>query len=169
MTKIPKGVIGKVGKAYTGLWACPRATGAYIWRYPAGLMKRCEKYLGIPIYKGKTLHLFSGSSQIGVTVDINPQVNPDYVLDLLYDKLPFSDNSFDVVLADPPYNEFPPYCFVDEAIRVLKPNGYFVVLHFLVYKTPHFTTRKAVIAVTTGSNMRIRALCVFQKKPMLPL
>ena len=53
-------------------------------------------------------------------VDINPDVKPDLNLDLSRESIPFSDDSFDVVIADPPYVNFKPYCFVDEAVRIFE-------------------------------------------------
>ena len=63
----------------------------------------------------------------------------------------------------PPYYDFPPYCFVDEAVRVLKPAGFLVILHQLVYRTPKNTKRWAMIALSTGPNMRLRCLNIFRK------
>lgn len=52
---------------------------------------------------GNSLHVCSGLSKLGnVRLDLDPEVNPDIICDAA--KMPFSDNSFDTVLCDPPYN-----------------------------------------------------------------
>jgi hypothetical protein len=52
---------------------------------------------------GNSLHVCCGLSKLGnVRLDLDPNVNPDVIADA--SKLPFSDNSFDTVLCDPPYN-----------------------------------------------------------------
>lgn len=153
----------EINKAVTGIWACPRPHGKYQWIYPEGILDRLQALIGD--FNGKkVLHLFSGSSEMGVGIDINPAVKPDHVLDLSKNAIPYLDDDFDVVLADPPYENFKPYCFVDEAVRVLKPDGFFCVLHFLIYKTPASCRRYACIGVTSGPNMRMRALNIFRKK-----
>jgi hypothetical protein len=52
---------------------------------------------------GNSLHVCCGLSKLGnVRLDLDPNVNPDVIADAA--RLPFSDNSFDTVLCDPPYN-----------------------------------------------------------------
>ena len=157
----------EINNVITGFWALPRPVGKYKTRHPDELLKRLEVLIG-PFNNKKILHLFSGISRFPnakheVRVDINSEVNPDYILDLKKDKLPFPDNYFDIVYADPPYYDFKPYCFVKGAVRVLKPNGFLVILHQLVYKKPKGTVRFAVIGVSTGPNMRLRCLNIFKK------
>ena len=157
----------EINNIITGYWALPRPVGKYKTRHPDAILKRLEALLG-PYKVKRILHLFCGISRFPdakeeIRVDINPEVNPDYVLDLRKDKLPFEDDSFDIVYADPPYYDFPPYCFVDEAVRVLKPAGFLVILHQLVYRTPKNTKRWAMIALSTGPNMRLRCLNIFRK------
>jgi len=43
-----------------------------------------------------------------VRINFNPEVKPDIVLDLVKNKIPFPDETFDVVIADPPYVDFKP-------------------------------------------------------------
>ena len=157
----------EINNIITGHWALPRPTGKYKTRHPDTLLVRLEALIG-PYSIKKILHLFCGISKFPNTereirIDINPEVKPDYIIDLTKEKLPFEDNSFDIVYADPPYYDFPPYSFVDEAVRVLKPYGYLAILHPLVYKTPKQTKRWAVISIGTGPNMRLRCLNIFRK------
>lgn len=156
----------EINKLITGFWALPRPTGKYRIRHPDELLVRLEALIGP--YKDKDiLHLFCGIAKFPnakkeVRIDINPDVKPDIIADL-NNPLPLKDKSFDIVYADPPYYDFKPYSFVKEAVRVLKPNGFLVILHQLVYKTPKGTKRWAVIGVSTGPNMRLRALNIFRK------
>jgi SAM-dependent methyltransferase len=146
----------------SGVWALERPHGPYKCKFPNSFLKRLSTL--IDFEDKKILHLFCGISQFGtVRVDINPAVKPDYVLDLSKDKLPFSDDTFDIVIADPPYVDFKPYSFVREAVRVLKPNGFFIVLHWLVYIKPKGCRRWACIAVSTGPNHRMRSCNIFRK------
>jgi 16S rRNA G966 N2-methylase RsmD len=55
------------------------------------------------LFVGKTLHVCCGMSLLGdVRVDLDSNHNPDFICDAA--KLCFSDDSFDTVLCDPPYN-----------------------------------------------------------------
>jgi len=149
-------------KVITGFWALPRPTGKYRWRFPKGLLDRIGQL--IPFEGKKILHLFCGISKFGdIRIDINPKVKPNYILDLTRDKLPFKDETFDIVIADPPYYNFPPYSFVSEASRVVKKGGYLIIFHQLIYIRPKGFERFAQIAVSCGPNTRIRTLSIFKK------
>ena len=157
----------EINKLITGHWALPRPIGKYKTRHPDALLSRLEALVG-PYSIKDILHIFCGISHFPnakseIRVDINEEVEPDYAIDLSKEKLPFEDDAFDIVYADPPYYEFPPYSFVKEAARVTKPNGFLVILHPLVYKTPKGTKRWAVISIGTGPNMRLRCLNIFRK------
>lgn len=115
----------------------------------------------------KVLHLFSGKSKIGDTCDINAYFNPNHVLDCT-DKLPFDNESYDVVLAEPPYYSghdygVKPYSFIKEVCRVLKIGGYLVILHTLRYIIPKGFEGFALIGISTGPNLKARWLNVFKK------
>ena len=144
-----------------------------VWIYrPRGIIfvePIYHKLNGLIGLEGKDiLHLFSGKSKVGKTCDINPFTKPDYVLDCTQ-KLPFEDEQFDVVLAEPPYYAghnygVKPYSFTKEAGRVLKIGGFFVVLHTLHYLTPKGMRRYALIAISTGPNLKARWLNIFEKE-----
>ena len=165
-------------KVITDFWACQRPMGRYKGIYPGGILKRIDDLIGLK--NKKLLHLFAGvTSKINrtdITMDTNPKVRPEIIGDCRK-RLPIPKNSFDVVLADPPYDSdfkiygkelygteaVKPYSFVKEAVRVCKKGGFVCILHQLVYITPKQTRRWAVIGVSTGPNMRVRALNIFQK------
>jgi len=155
-----------VENVITGMWALERPHGHYRWVYPPSFLKRLGALID---FDGKEiLHLFCGSSDFGtVRIDINPEVKPDLVLDIVKNKLPFPDKKFDVVIADPPYVDFKPYCFVEEAVRVLKPKGFLIILHWLLYNNPDNCKRWACIAISPGPNRRMRCCNVFRKQVMV--
>lgn len=124
-------------------WCLPRPRKC---KYPGGFPLHAELKLirecGIDPKntRYKILHSFGGKAEYGIRVDINPNVNPDYVGDA--HNLMFSNEIFDVVFLDPPYTDnysaslygtgklnFKKY--TQEAVRVLKENGYLIVYHFV--------------------------------------
>lgn len=155
-------------------WSCGRPMAKYRGAYPVGFLKRLDDRIGLR--NKRVLTLFCGSSDFGDTVDIKPEVRPTFVADCRK-ILPVESDSYDVVIADPPYDSqnitysdklynedvVKPYSFVKEAVRVCKVGGYVCILHQLVYKTPSGTERFAVIPITTGPNQRIRVLNIFRK------
>lgn len=159
-------------------WACGRPMQKYKGAYPEGYLDRLEEV--VPMRGKQVVHLFAGTSSkvndSDITIDINEDVNPDLLEDCT-GKLSLDDNFADVVLVDPPYDTkamiygqplygvdyVKPYSFCAEAVRITKPGGYICILHQLVYKTLGFTDRYALIPITTGPNMRIRALSIFRK------
>lgn len=90
--------------------------------------------------------------------------------------MPFKDQSFDLILSDPPYSEedsrlygcakFPEKKFMEQCRRCLKPDGH---LGFLAYHYPsHRRTDWRLIglfAVVTGFSRRTRMFSVFKKAP----
>lgn len=115
----------------------------------------------------------------GVCIDIRPEVRPDIVCDATV--LPFPDESFDFIMADPPYSEAEaralydlPYLSmtkcINEMIRVCRPGGRVLLLHRLIPgANPQTGTGKleleAVVGVgVLGAWANIRALTVFRKR-----
>lgn len=81
-----------------------RVKSTYYGGYPAGYLRRVRALFPD---KQKILHLFSGrvdkTVMPGFTVDINPENLPDIVDDAqTLEKVPLE--SFDMVMADPPYS-----------------------------------------------------------------
>lgn len=138
--------------------------------FAESFMPYLQKEIGMT-KESNILHLFSAKSKIGETCDIITFNNPDHILDCS-NKLPFKDESYDYVIADPPYDwsvhknttaSFKPYSFIPEAIRVLKPGGYLVVLHFLNYKTYPEMKKTHLVGVDIGPNFGARWLSIFRK------
>lgn len=110
-------------------------------QFPRGFMPRIMRKWG----RGRKdrLMMFSGAfHQPGwMTVDIRPEVKPKIVADC--EELPFPDQSFDLVVMDPPYSEKEAKDLyglkyvrmgtaLNEAARVLRPGGVLVCLHRIV-------------------------------------
>ena len=157
-------------------WRCgpPPASGQK-QRYPARFLYNLGKHYP---YKGKKiLTMFSGSSNLGVTTDIRKETGADYICP--YDDIPLPDNSFDIVIADPPYTvgysfdwkiapkDLPkPKRILKEAARLARPGALIFILHILIipaYKTCG-VKRVALHPILTGPNNAIRVLNVFKKK-----
>ena len=136
-------------------------------------------------FLARALALFSGAKDIlhcpsgtitgpGVTVDlVRDEVRqPQYVA--CASDLPFEDESFDVLLSDPPYSPkdsekygcppFPMKGFIQEAHRILRPGGHLGMLH-LYY--PSFRRKEwkleGLIAVVTGFQRATRMFSVLTK------
>ncbi len=108
------------------------------------------------------------------TIDlIRDQVRkPDYIADC--SAMPFKDESFDLILSDPPYTKkdseiygckpFPIGKFMRESHRVLKPDGIVGVLHtyYPMYKRSEYNLI-GLICVVTGFWRATRMLSLFRK------
>ncbi len=125
-------------------WCLPRPRKC---KYPGGfplhaelkLIRECE--IDPKDTKYKILHPFGGMAEYGIRIDVNPEVKPDYIGDA-HNLDMFADEIFDVVFLDPPYSDdyskslydtgklnFKKY--TQEAVRVLKENGYLIMYHFV--------------------------------------
>jgi len=138
-----------------------------------------------------TLHLFSGSVAGAFSVDLRPESGCSVAA--RYNALPFADNAFSCVVADPPYNrgfsshwtkhapDLPrPKRILAEAVRVLRPGGLAMILHVIVvpaYKALG-VERVGLHPILCGPNNAVRVLNVFRKRssrtaairpPLLPV
>jgi SAM-dependent methyltransferase len=161
----------------TGLWLTgpPPATGQF-QRYPSRFWYNFKKHYEIP---EKVLHMFSGSMDWGDTTDIRSDTGATFVAP--YNDLPIENNTYDMVIADPPYNkgfasewtthdkDLPkPKHILIEAARVTKPGGIIAILHIIVipaYKVAD-VTRTALYGILAGPNNAIRVLNVFRKNQL---
>ena len=86
-------------------WVLPRPRrDDYKGSWPLHFEIKLLRLLGIDPKAHKILHPFGGKAEYGVRVDQNPEVNPDYLGDA-HNLDMFQDNTFDIVICDPPYND----------------------------------------------------------------
>lgn len=152
----------------------PNITG-YPGGYPNGFIERVRSsgYWGL-----RRLHLCSGSVHDGVTVDVNPKVKPTVVADLDHG-VPFDNDSFDLVLLDPPYNaEYASSLYgvplvnvprlLKEAVRVARPGGWIGLLDFRCWtatacQLPVTWVGMHPVYLAARGNPTLRAFCVYRK------
>ena len=157
-----------------GVWYCSRSFQkvALYGQYPQTFLKRA-----LALFPAATdiLHCPSGTVQgvRGITADrVKDSIRcPQIVADAC--ALPFPNNSFDLILSDPPYSDrdaqeygtghFPLKKAMQEFHRVLRPHAYFGLLHVM---TPAFSKKTwkwvGTIAVVTGTNSRTRMFSIFE-------
>lgn len=150
----------------------------YFGGYPSGYLKRISALFPDITDRSEVLHLFSGmvdnSIIPGMTVDINPERNPDFIDDAqTLERVPLEQ--FKLVLADPPYS-------VEDAehyqTTMIKRNvvmaalgrrlhsGAFVVWLDQVlpmYRKDQFDM-VGCIGMVKSTNHRFRVITIFQKK-----
>lgn len=151
-------------------WILPRPRRS---RYKGGFPLHFEKKL-VRLLKpsGLILHPFGGEAEYGLKVDINPDLKPDIIADA--HQLPFKDNTFSMVVCDPPYDEAHSKKlyntksvsynrYIAEAVRVCKPEGYIVSYHWAITPRPAGTSYYCRIFIGGRIWHRPRVACVFRK------
>jgi hypothetical protein len=159
----------------TTTWLCgpPPAQGQY-QRYPGRFLYNLRKQYP-ELMAADVLHMFSGSSEQGVTTDFRPETGAHIVAP--FDAIPRDDASFSGVVADPPYADHwqgqwhgglpKPKHILREASRLVKDGGLIAILHIIVipaYRELR-VERVALHPVLAGPNNAIRVLNVFRRLP----
>ena len=117
----------------------PRKTNKYKGGFPLHFEKKLFELYHWP---SKILQPFGGMAEYGERVDINSEVNPDFIGDA-HNLYFIKDNTYDFILLDPPYScdlsgklyktgniKYSKY--TKEAVRICKPNGYIAMYHWFV-------------------------------------
>lgn len=141
--------------------------------YPIGFLERASRVMGIRD-PADVLHVCSGSMRTGLTVDVRESRAPRVVADGA--QLPFRADTFEWVLADPPYSEeyaanlydtaafYPsPHVLVMECLRVLRPGGRLGFMHHMVPKFTRPGRLLKVYGISQGPGYNIRAWTVMTK------
>jgi SAM-dependent methyltransferase len=113
-----------------------------------------------------------------VTMDLmSDSVRKPMIIGDCCKSIPFPDESFDLILSDPPYSyedsklygcpAFRTMTFFREAHRVLRPGGYlgFLHLHLPQIRKPEDTNwrMRGVITITLGSHKKARVFSLWQR------
>ena len=160
-----------------GMWIMGndyRVKSTYYGGYPAGYLKRIRALFPD---KQHVLHLFSGRVDLSVmpgnTVDITPELAPDYVDDaqtLLKVPLP----EFDLVMVDPPYSVEDCDHYQTTMVKRnlvmralgsrLEPGSHVVWLDQVLpmFRKDQFSI-EAVIGMVKSTNHRFRVVTIFRK------
>jgi len=157
-----------------GVWYCgKRWTKNVLWgQYPNRFHER-SLALWPDIPPLEILHACAGTlTGPGVTLDISRQFQPQVQADVQH--LPFKDDSFSLILYDPPYSDAdanrygqpkaPSWGKVwPEFLRILKPGGHIGVLHtyYPSYRRDEVNLR-GLIAVVTGFMSVTRMFSIFE-------
>lgn len=158
-------------------WTLPRPPKSkYRGGFPLFFEENLVKLLGYP---DEILHPFGGRAEIGVRCDLDPTVEPDHIADA--HQLPFADETFDLVILDPPYSDqealdlyattvkLRPAVYTREAVRVCKPGGWIVVYTDREPRRPPRCNHAMRILVVLRPGHSPRVCGVFQKrKPGMP-
>jgi len=158
-----------------GVWYCGTAWAKVrlYGQYPPGFLKRALA-LFPGIEDDRILHVPSGTVEgPGMTVDLIRDKVRRPKVQASCDDLPFKDDSFDLILSDPPYSAedakkygcppWPMKRFMKEASRVLVPGG---VLGVLDLKYPSYYRKNwqliGLICVVTGFLRATRMFSLFK-------
>ena len=157
------------------VWKCANPPkGIQMQMFPSRFLLNLKRYY--PYEDKKILWMFSGGiEEKGDTTDIRPETGAKIIAP--YDNLPIPENTYDMVIADPPYNQlfakewkadFPkPKRVLKEAARITKSGGLILILHCLIipeYRKEIPVERIALHPVLCGLNNAIRVLNVYKKK-----
>lgn len=151
-------------------WHLPRPSPyRYNGSYPLNFESKFRKFLGFADY----LHVFSGLAKSGLRVDLKIETRPDVVADAHH--LPFRDNVFKAVLADPPYSDqyakelyqtpklsLKKYCA--EFARVVINGGIIAIYHLMIVPRPAQCNYLGAIAIIMGMFHKARIVSIFQKE-----
>lgn len=146
----------------------------YYGAYPHGYLRRVKALFP---NSQKICHVFSGTAEKGywpneISLDINPKLSPDIACDCT--NIPIKDNTFDLVLADPPYSQADADKYsckmpnrkktLHEIYRILKPNGYCVWLDVMMpmYRRSEFEMVGS-IGLLRSTNHRVRMIFIWKK------
>ena len=112
----------------------------------------------------RLLNLFCGMNKLGIRVDIKQEVNPDLLCDAHLVSDYFNFNSFDVILADPPYSDTESKELYEtgklnykkwtgQCDLLLKKSGIFIIYHKYIMPNPDPKKYEVVKRVFIGNRI----------------
>ena len=162
------------------VWRCERpfSSSSFYGTYPQGFL---AKALALFPDAKDIIHCPSGSlTGPGITIDaVRDEKRCPQIVASAHN-IPLPDNSCDLFLSDPPYEvkdskkygcaPFPLGGMMYEAHRLVRPGGYFGLLHLWcpAYSPVHFTLVKQV-AIITGLEQRVRLFSIFKSNKKVEL
>ncbi|MGH2638403.1 MAG: class I SAM-dependent methyltransferase [Rhabdochlamydiaceae bacterium] len=170
-SEIPKTCYDK-GWIY-GVWYCGTSfkKATYYGQYPPNFLKKVKALFPD---KKDVLHVCSGTVKEDITIDLKRELSPTICTDA--QNLPLRENSFDLVIHDPPYSKKDadvyygvPYVSVPkvmkQTLRILRVGGFFCVLdvRYPSYHRKEGWRLIGLIAIVTGFSKVTRMLSIFQK------
>lgn len=145
-------------------------------QYPRNLIAKVLPWLLCE--RREILHVCSGSLPPGegIRVDVRADAHPDIVADGR--ALPILDGTIAAVMIDPPYTrhyakelygvDYPrPSHLLREAARVVRPGGRIAFVHYITPKPPPGVRFVRAFGLSTGFDMPIRAVSIFERTPDL--
>lgn len=172
----------------TDMWFLARAKllegHKYYGAYLGGFPERARVLLGATINE-PVLHVCGGKAKYypykggfgpnDKTVDMDPEVAPDYLMDVSKE-LPKTPGGWRACLADPPYSEADADCYnsgaanyprpgrlVEDMLKIVQPGGRVGLIHYALPKAPEEAKFVACIGIVCGFNNRIRVFSVFER------
>lgn len=120
----------------------------------------------------RLLNLFCGMNKFGIRVDLNPKVNPNYLLDAhsCSKEILSKQGKFEIILADPPYSDAEAEKLYKEGYgvtlpkldykvwtyeceKLLAPNGILIVYHKYIMPNPNWARFEVVKRVFVGTRV----------------
>lgn len=164
----------------TDLWILARPKVKYYGAYPAGFLSRARALLGVRpddpvlhVCSGKVRdYPFAGVGPNDLTLDGNPDLRPDFVMDVTHDA-PLPPGCA-AILTDPPYTPedavqygslpFPSAsALMKKCLEAVEVGSRVGMLHYEWPACPDFAREVAVVGVTTGRRQRMRHFVVMER------
>lgn len=152
----------------------------YYGAYPHGFVDRVMLLFKDILDRSdsRILHLFSGTiigdNNKSITFDINPKVSPNAVGDAQQLDIYFPNSYFDIILADPPYDnnyvkygteKFSRKSVVSKCSIILKSGGFLLWLDTIIpqWRKVDGWLYRGNIGIAMSTNHKARALTILQK------
>lgn len=166
-------------------WLLARSKTKYYGAFPSGFLSRAMDLLSVNP-RGDVLHVCSGKIEQypfkgykhgeHKTVDIDPALKPDFVVNIA-DGIPLNGGKlWDAILADPPYSKddathymcgaevYPePNKLLKDCIDGVNIGSKVGFLHYIVPRCPKNAKFIACVGVVVGFGNRIRVYSVFER------